>query len=225
MDKSEMADFLSKHFEPWPRLSPDEQEGLLQNTRFMSFEKGASIHNGDNDCLGVLFVKTGMLRVYMLSEEGREITLFRINTGGICILSASCVLSSITFDVHIDAEEYTEALIIGAPYFSVLSEKNVYVQNFAYKLTADSFSDVMWTMQHILFMSLDKRLAILLWDELTKTGGSTLYMTHEQIARYIGSAREAVSSMLKYFSQEGIVELGRGSIKILDREKLRLLTK
>jgi len=225
MNKSEMVEVLSRYFEPWPHLSPDEQEGLLQNIRFMTFEKGASIHNGDNDCLGVLFVKTGMLRVYMLSEEGREITLFRINTGGICILSASCVLSSITFDVHIDAEEYTEALIIGAPYFSVLSEKNVYVQNFAYKLTADSFSDVMWTMQQILFMSLDKRLAILLWDELTKTGGSTLYMTHEQIARYIGSAREAVSRMLKYFSQEGIVELGRGSIKILDREKLRLLTK
>ncbi|MGI5935934.1 MAG: Crp/Fnr family transcriptional regulator [Oscillospiraceae bacterium] len=224
MNKSEMVEVLSRYFESWPHLSPEEQEGLLQNTRFMTFEKGAAIHNGDNDCLGVLFVKSGMLRVYMLSEEGRDITLFRVNTGGICILSASCVLSSITFDVHIDAEEYTEALLISAPYFSVLSENNVYVQNFAYKLTADSFSDVMWTMQQILFMSLDKRLAILLWDELSKTGGNTLYLTHEQIARYIGSAREVVSRMLKYFSQEGIVELGRGSIKILDKEKLRLLT-
>ena len=125
MDKSEMAEFLSKHFEPWPRLSPDEQEGLLQNTRFMSFEKGASIHNGDNDCLGVLFVKSGMLRVYMLSEEGRRLRFphkYRRNLHFVRLLRSS----SITFDVHIDAEEYTEALIIGAPYFSVLPKTSMF---------------------------------------------------------------------------------------------------
>ena len=86
------------------------------------------------------------------------------------------------------------------------------------------FSDVMWVMQQILFMSMDKRLAIFLLDEISKTGGDTVHLTHEQIAKYMGSAREVVTRMLKYFSSEGIVELSRGGIKIVDIKRLRSLS-
>jgi CRP/FNR family transcriptional regulator len=82
----------------------------------------------------------------------------------------------------------------------------------------------MWAMQQVLFMSMDKRLAIFLWDEMTRTGNELLTITHEQAARYVGSAREVVTRMLKYFASEGIVELSRGGIKILDKSKLRSLT-
>jgi len=82
----------------------------------------------------------------------------------------------------------------------------------------------MWVMQQILFMSTDKRLAVFLTDEAARTGSSTIGLTHEQIAKYIGSAREVVSRMLKYFSTEGIVEVSRKGIKITDKEKLRQLT-
>jgi CRP/FNR family transcriptional regulator len=223
MDTAEISQYLSSHFSAWDRLSKDEQEGMVSYTTLMRYPKGTSIHNGENDCKGMLIVKKGMLRTYMLSESGKEITLFRLDEGELCILSASCVLSAITFDVQIDAEEDSEVLFISSLYFQYLVEHNIYVECFAYKVATDRFSDVMWAMQQILFMSMDKRLAVFLWDEISKTEDDTVHLTHEQVARDVGSAREVVSRMLKYFSSEGIVELSRGGIKVIDKKKLRKL--
>lgn len=169
----------------------------------------------------MLIIKKGALRTYMLSESGKDITLYRLNEGHLCVLSASCALSAITFDVQIDAEEDSEVLFTNSPFFQSLVEKNIYVECFAYKTAADRFSDVMWAMQQILFMSMDKRLAVYLWDEISKSEDNTLHLTHEQVARDIGSAREVISRMLKYFSSEGIVALSRGGIKVIDKRKLR----
>lgn len=224
MVSDESVRLLSKYFSAWDHLSKKEQAEFLANTSLVRYQKGENIHRGENDCVGVLLIKSGLLRSYMLSEEGKEITLYRLGPGDICILSASCVLKAITFDVHTDAEEDTELLLISSLYFDALVERNVYVECFAYKLATDRFSDVMWAMQQILFMSMDKRLAVFLWDELSKTDGDTIHLTHEQTAKYIGSAREVVTRMLKYFASEGIVELSRGGIKIIDKKKLRSLT-
>ena len=107
------------------------------------------------------------------------------------------------------------------PAFRQLMQENVYVRCYAYQMTAERFSDTMWTMQQILFMSADRRLAIFLTDELAKTGGADLRMTHDQIARYMGSAREVVSRLLKYFAGEGLVRLYRGGVTVLDKERLK----
>lgn len=205
----------------WDKLDEKEKALLLHNLSTVRFSKGNGIHKGETDCVGLLLVKTGHLRVYMLSEEGREITLYRLHDGDICVLSASCVLSSITFDVHIDAEEDSEVYMLNSSTFSALLKNNIHVECFSYKLTAERFSEVMWAMQQILFMSFDRRLAIFLSDEAAKTGSDTISLTHEQVAKYIGSAREVVTRMLKYFSDEGIVSLSRGAITLLDKKKLR----
>jgi CRP/FNR family transcriptional regulator len=225
MDYPSYTKYLAEHFTAWEHMSDGEREALLDHTVLKSYEKGTNLHGGDSDCVGFFLILSGVLRTYMLSEEGRDITLYRLGRGDMCILSASCVLSTITFEVNVDAEEDTELLLIGAPYFSALSEKNIYVECFAYKIATERFSDVMWAMQQILFMSMDKRLAVFLWDELSKAEGDTIHITHEQAARYIGSAREVVTRMLKYFASDGIVELSRGGIKIINRQKLRALTK
>lgn len=220
MNRLDFQAIAQTYFPFWKHLTNNEQTLLLQNLSLVSYPKGTMIHNGNQDCIGVLLVKKGTVRVYMLSEEGREITLYRLSKGDICILSASCILDSITFDVHISAETDCETLQISTPVFSQLSAQNVYVENFSYQLTADRFSDVMWTMQQILFMSFDKRLAVFLDEELRKTDDDTVRLTHEQVAKYMGSAREVVSRMLKYFANEGIVELSRGGIRIIDVKKL-----
>jgi CRP/FNR family transcriptional regulator len=220
-----IKEVLSQQFSAWKHLSEAEQEKMLENTIRSHYKKGTLIHGGESDCIGVLLIQSGMLRTYMLSEEGREITLYRMGKGDWCILSASCVLSAINFDVYIDAEEDTDVLLIGSPFFIQLQKRNIYAECFSYKLATERFSDVMWAMQQILFMSMDKRLAVFLWDEFSKTEGDTVRMTHEQIAKYMGSAREVVSRMLKYFAEEGIVSLSRGGIKILDKDKLRRLTR
>lgn len=135
-----------------------------------------------------------------------------------CILSASCVLDAITFDVFIDAEEDTDVLLINSSVFHQMADKNIYMKCFGYQLATTRFSDVMWAMQQILFMGADKRLAIFLWDEISKNKTNEIKMTHEQIARYMGSAREVVSRMLKYFAAEGIVELSRGGVRVVDKK-------
>ncbi len=159
-----------------------------------------------------------------MSDEGKDITLYRLHKGDMCMLSASCVIKAITFDVFIDAEEDSTCCVIGGPAFAAVSERNPEVRIFALETAVNRFSDVMWVMQQILFMSMDKRLAIFLYDESVRTGSDMIALTHGQIARYMGSAREVVSRMLKYFASEGIVEVSRGGVTILDREGLRRLT-
>lgn len=217
-------EFLIAHVLFWEHLTEAEKERLLNSTSAVCYKKGTLVHGGNEDCIGILLVRTGQFRTYLMSEDGREITLYRLFKGDVCILSASCVLEAITFDVYIDAEEDTEALLIDAAAFRDLARQNIYVQNFGYQITTSNFSDVMWAMQQILFMGADKRLAIFLIDESSKNETDTISMTHEQIARLMGSAREVVSRMLKYFETEGMVKLSRGSVTITDRKKLRKLT-
>lgn len=152
-----------------------------------------------------------------MSQEGREITLFRINDNNICVLSSSCLLKNITFDVYIDCEQDTEALLINSITFSNLISENVYIENFILKNTVDKFSNVMWTIEQILFMKLDTRVAISLLDESIKLNKNDIKITHEQISKYIGSSREVVSRMLKYFENENIIQLSRGTIKIINK--------
>ncbi|MBE5960150.1 MAG: Crp/Fnr family transcriptional regulator [Lachnospiraceae bacterium] len=202
-------------------LTKEEQELILTHTTKKKIKKGTSIYNGNTECVGVILIKSGVLRTFMMSEEGKDITLYRLRQNDICILSASCLLKNITFDVFINAETDSELYIIPAPIFSKLMEHNIYVENFSYRLTIDKFSDVMWTMEQILFMSFDKRLAVFLLDESNATHSDTLNLTHSQIATYIGSAREVVSRMLKYFEEEGIVTLTRGGITLIDKPHLK----
>lgn len=215
--------FLITKLSFWNQLTPSEQNLILDYTMPLTYKQGTTIHGGNKDCVGVVLVKSGTLRTYLLSEDGKEVTLYRLSSGETCILSASCLLKNITFDVHIDAESDTEILLINSSIFSQITSQNIYVENFSYKVAAERFSDVIWAMEQILFMSFDKRLAIFLLDEASKTNSDTILLTHEQIAKYMGSAREVVSRMLKYFASEGLVEINRGSVKIMNKKRLRSL--
>lgn len=207
----------------WGVISPDDRDNLCRHTTLTHYRKSENIHGGDGKCTGAIIVKTGCVRAYMLSEEGKEITLYRLFPGDICMLSASCVLNSITFDVMVDAETDCECYILNGKVLSDVSEKDIHVKAFALEVATERFSDVMWVMQQILFMSMDRRLAIFLYDESAKTGKDILALSNEQIAKYIGSAREVVSRMLKYFKSEGIAERTRDGVVILDKRRLKEL--
>ena len=206
----------------WKSLAEEDKDYICINSVALTFTKGSNLHNG-SECSGVIFVRSGSLRVYIMSDEGKDITLYRLHEGDMCMLSASCVLKTVTFDVFVDAEENSECYILSGGAFASVSEKIPDIKIFALETAVSRFSDVMWVMQQILFMSMDKRLAIFLLDESSRTGSDFIELTHEQIARYIGSAREVVSRMLKYFSNENIVEISRKGIKLLDKSKLRKL--
>ena len=207
----------------WDKLSPVEHEHLIRSTTPHHFAAGSHIHGGGDDCIGVLLVARGQLRTYFLSNEGRESTLFRPHYGSSCLLSASCVLPSITFDVFIDAQTDVDLLIIAPACFNKLMQENPFVEAFAYRQIAERFSEVMWVMQQVLFVSFDKRLAAYLVNEAATQHRPLIAITHDTIARDLGSAREVVSRMLKYFEREGWVALGRGTITLTDPQQLKAL--
>ncbi len=214
---------FENNFPFWNKLAKNEQDYICKNAQSVSFSKGTNAHDS-SECSGVFFIRSGCLRVYIMSEDGKDITLYRLHKGDMCMLSASCVLQSVTFDVFIDAEEDSDCVVISGPAFASVSERNPDIKIFALELAVSRFSDVMWVMQQILFMSVDKRLAIFLIDESNRTNSDIIELTHEQIAKYMGSAREVVSRMLKYFANEGLVEVSRKGIKIINKPRLRNLT-
>ncbi len=207
----------------WKLLTDSEKELVQQNAVIRLYEKGTRVYSSERECLGMLFVMQGEMRTYLLSEEGREVTLFRIYPNDLCVLSASCVISQISFDTQMSAQKDTEALMIPPNIVLLLKEKNLSVRCFLYELATKRFSDVMWAMQQILFKRLDQRLALFLMQESQRLGTDTIHMTHEQIAQQISSAREAVARMLKQFSEDGLVELKRGAIRLLDQKGLKAL--
>ena len=223
MPQDSFRQLFEQIFPFWTSLEETERDHLCNSSMAFAYKKGETLHDG-NECSGVFTVRSGCLRVYIMSEDGKDITLYRLHAGDMCMLSASCVLQTITFDVHVDAEVDSECVVISGPAFAALSERNKDVKIFAQETAISRFSDVMWVMQQILFMSMDKRLAIFLSDEAARLQTNVLTYTHEQIAKYMGSAREVVSRMLKYFANEGIVEVSRKGIKILDKKRLRELT-
>lgn len=217
----ELVKLFSDAFPFWDGLSDWDKDTFVKSSIRVKFNRGANIHDG-GECTGVILIKSGCLRLYLLSDEGKEVTLYRLFPGEMCIFSASCVLDTLTFDVFIDAEEDTECVIVGGCAYEGVWQKSDEVKIFTYETALSRFSDIMWVMQQILCMSMDKRLAIFLLDEISKSGGDTVKLTHEQIAKYMSSAREVVSRMLKYFASEGILTASRSEgIKIIDKKKLR----
>ena len=208
----------------WDKISDQDKDDICRGSLAITYKKGTTIHDG-SECSGVILVRSGCLRVYIMSDEGKDITLYRLHAGEICMLSASCVLDTLTFDVFVDAEEDSECYVVPGCAYAAASDHSKDIKIFTLETAVSRFSDVMWVMQQILFMSMDKRLAIFLCDESARTGSQVISLTHEQIAKYMGSAREVVSRMLKYFTNEGIVEVSRKGIRILDKERLRRMAR
>ena len=204
----------------WEKLTAGERELMTANSYFEQYKKGDVILHTATGCKGAMVVRSGQIRTYILSEVGREVTLYRLYPGDICALSASCLLDSIAFEVTIEAMEPTRVLVIPTAVFHTL-KSNPEVELFLLRTSNRRFSDVMWTMQQILFLGIDRRVAIFLVDEAEKSGRTSISLTHDEIARCIGSAREVVTRVLKYFSEEGVVALSRGKITILNLEKLK----
>lgn len=210
-------------FPVWNQLAAAQKSRMIDSLITRQIKRGTVIHNGSADCTGLLLVKCGQLRVYILSDEGREVTLYRLFDRDMCLFSASCMLRSIQFDVTIEAEKDTELWIIPAEIYKSLMEESATVANYTNELMASRFSDVMWLMEQIMWKSFDKRLATFLLEESALEGSSALKLTHEIIGNHLGNPREVVTRMLRYFQDEGMVKLSRGMIEITAPEKLRQL--
>jgi CRP/FNR family transcriptional regulator len=214
---------FSDYFPIWNKMTPAHKERLTTSADFLKVKAGTVIHNGSMDCLGLLLIQSGQLRVYTLSSEGREITLYRLFDHDICLFSASCVMPNIQFEVIIEAEKDAEMWVLPSCLFKDLMEESAVVANYANQLISSRFSEVMWLMEQIMWKSFDKRLAAFLLEESVLENSTSLKITHEKIANHMGTAREVVTRMLRYFQSEGMVKLTRGTVEIVDATALEQL--
>lgn len=215
---------IDKHLQKipfWDKLTLNEKNCVRQNSRIRTYKKNAMISNCGESCLGMSIVIQGSIRIYMLSEEGREITLFRLSNDDVCVMSASCVLKQITFETQMSATEDTELLIINSGAYSKLVENNIYARCFSYELASERFSTVVWVLQQIIFARFDQRLARFLLSYSEKNNMTEIKMTQEAIAKEVNTAREVVARMLKQFSCDGLIEIKRGSIVLKNVQKLK----
>lgn len=211
---------LSTHFPIWDKLTPAQQKIISQSSQSRSVPRGTVLHNGSVDCLGLLLILSGQLRAYIISDEGREITLYRLFERDVCIFSASCVMSNIQFEVIIEAEKDSEVIVLPPHIYKKLMEESAAVANFSNQIMGSRFTEVMWLIEQIMWKSFDKRLAAFLVEESILDNTDSLKITHEKIANHLGTAREVVTRMLRYFQGEGLVKLSRGTIELTDQKKL-----
>lgn len=214
---------FSDYFPIWSKLNIHEQQSLMANASKRHFKKGDLIRTG-GDCMGLLLVTSGQLRAYTVSEDGREITMYRLFERDMCLFSASCMMRSIQFDIAISAEKDTEAILIPSESYKKIMENSAPLANYTNEIMASRFSDVMWLIDQIMWKSFDRRLAEFLLNETNIDGTNILKITHEEIGNHLGNPREVVTRMLKYFQTEEIVKLSRGTIEIIDENKLIALT-
>ncbi len=189
----------------------------------MHYGKGDMVHTS-GDCAGLLLVTAGQLRAYTISEDGREITMYRLFERDICLFSASCMMKNIQFDITISAEKETDAILIPVDVYRGIMAQSAPLANYTGEIMASRFSDVMWLVDQIMWKSFDKRLAHFLLNEADVENTDVLHITHETIGNHMGNPREVVTRMLKYFQNEGMVKLSRGTIEILDENKLMALS-
>ncbi len=204
----------------WEHLDEKERQMLAREAQMKRCPAGSQLFGTGDACLGMIHILHGELRAYILSREGREITLFRLREGDTGVLSASCALSKIRFETHLAAVRETELLLIPSKVFGFLADENVYVRCFAYELASSRFSDVTAVLQEIIFAPFEQRLASFLIRESAASRDGRILMTQEEMAGRVNSSREVVSRMLKRFDEEGLIEYGRGRIVIRDRERL-----
>ena len=214
---------FAEFFPVWDKLTKQQQEQVANVIEYRTVKKGTHIHDSSAECLGLVMVKNGQLRAYILSEDGREITVGRLFAYDVSLLSASCVMPDLQFNVMIEAEKDTEFWSLPACLFRNLVDESLAVSNYSRNLLSSNFSDLMWLMEQIMWRSFDKRLAAFLLEESQLEESTVLKITHEKIANHLGTAREVVTRMLRYFQGEGMVKLTRGAVELTDKDKLRKL--
>ena len=211
-------------FPIWNKLTADQQSRILSVSEFRKVSAGTLLHDGGPECMGLILVRSGQLRAYMLSEEGREITICRFFERDICLFSASCVMPNMQFDILISAEKDCDLWIIPACLYRNLMDESLAVASYSCDLICNHFSELMWLMEQIMWKKFDERLAAFLLEESRLENTASLVITHEKIANHMGTAREVVTRMLRYFQSEGMVRLTRGSVEITDAKRLAQLS-
>lgn len=208
--------FFEENLPFFKNLNEKEKDELILKSYVAKYEKGEIVHSKNSSCTGLLITTSGNFRVFISSPSGRQITLFKLYDRDICMLSASCVFTNLTYDVNLEAQDKSEAIIIDSSLIKKISSSNFEVMNFILNLTQDKLSQVMYVLEQTTFFSLDERIKNYLLEQSRYTDSNLLHITHEDMANELGSSREVISRILKKFEKDGKIEIFRGKVKIIN---------
>ena len=208
----------------WEHLNNAEKDMLRNNAYIRTFDRDSYIlHSMAGEDIGLMMLVEGRIRAYLLSPDGREITLFSLHDQSICIFSALSLFNQISFQVFLTSDCRSRVLVVNMSIMEQLMRNNLYFRCFAYELIAERFNLVMDSVQWILFHGLEKRLAVFLVAEYDRHGKTHIHLTHDYIARYIGTSRERVTKTLKKLNDKKLIYKSKGCIELTDIDGLRAL--
>lgn len=198
---------------PMFRQSPPKMiQSLLDAVKLAKFSSNTLLYLEGDGCRAIGFLLSGEIRVYKVGEQGREITLYGILPGEICILNAACILSGRSYPACAAAVEDGEMLMLPETVFLRLIAEYEDMRKFVFRLFSDRFAVIVELIDEVVFARMDTRIKDYL---LEKSENGLLPVTHQKIADDLGSSREVVSRLLKDLEKKGRVRLYRNLIEIL----------
>lgn len=202
-------------------LSKKDAQAICSSSHIAHYKKGTLLNQFSEDISSPFIISNGCLDIFTMSEEGKEFFLSSIEKNKLCMLFDKQFKTIMNFDIHMLAKTDTDVFIINEDIFNKLISDKAEIEAFAYKSFSESLAGIIYTSQQMLLQSVEKRIASFLLSESDKNGINTVFATHEQIAKYTGSAREVVTRTLSRFSICSIVSLQRGKIVINNKEQLK----
>ena len=219
-NKEEKEKMLASAFPFWEKLTKDQQNRMLQGVIGNHYVKGTMLHYGGKECAGVQIIYSGQARVFVTSAGGGEITLFRLLDGDVSILSAACMMRGMDIELDMELETDSEICTIPKCIYQKISEENAEVKDYTLEMISEKFSDIMWLFNQYVFSNVASRLAGSILEHRALAGTDLFSITHDVLARDIGTAREVVTRLLKQFQKDGLIKITRGKIEVLDSGKL-----
>lgn len=198
-----------------PEWTTAKRDAIIDTLGFRSIEAGGTILREGQVCTSLPFVIEGLIRIFKISDQGREITLYRIESGQSCILSAGCAVGTDSFPATVVAEKPTKAAFMPHPTVRRLYAESASFRDFMLGQYAHRMEEVIELVEEIAFRKVDERLHQWLVESADSTPGGLVEATHQELADHMGSSREVISRILKDWEERRLVELFRGSLRVL----------
>ena len=199
-------------------LAPEEIAAICKPEVTAVIAEGTELFAERHACRGFPLLIEGSIKVVKNTPAGREMLLYRVEPGGSCVITSSCLLGHTRYTARGIAETPLRMLMLPTALFEKLIAGNAAFRDFVFHLLAERIAELMQLVEEVAFHRLDQRLAKLLLGK-----GEPIHATHQTLADELGSVREIVSRLLKGFAGQGLVTLGRERIELVDRDGLRQL--
>lgn len=215
-----MTDYLEQALPCFNQLTERQKLQIQHYTLGHDYKKGDVILNPLKRYAGLKIIKSGQIKLSMVTRNGGELMLYRLDAGELCVLSVLSLLNQFEWDICVEAEQDSVILTIPEQVYLSIVEENPSVKEFHQNLLIQRLSEVVRVTSQAAVSTAEERLARFLSDYQRYNNSMEIHMTHQEMAKDIGTVREVVTRILKKFQEKGYVKLERGRVTILDLKQL-----